>query len=236
MDPSSGLIWKRSAMTSESDDIWDDRALIDAYDKAVKEVNKKIADKCVETNDKIINCEVSTSVDKPNDHSWHLGQYCRSSYSEDGIEYEAQIISINASNNTCFVKYIGYGNEEQKSLKELKPSLGKRHRKLQTLQFETQELLNSGSDNDFENSSTVKKTFSETQYNPIQSHNTSDFNSKLFGPSSSHSETPLPPPLPSILESSLPSDDESLASMLMSWYMSGYHTGYYRCCNSFVNI
>jgi len=150
-----------------------------------------------------------------------LGQYCRCTYSEDGIEYEAQIISINPSNDTFVVKYVGYGNEEQKSLKELKPSLGKRYRKIQSQQSDTQDVGNSGSDNDYEISTTNKTTKTEIK------DKTPNSTPNWFMPSGSRSE-PIVPPFPSFLESSLPSDDESLASMLMSWYMSGYHTGYYR--------
>jgi len=224
MDHSNGLVWKRSVSAPDCDDVWDDRALIDAYDKAVKEVNRRIADKRMESNDKTVTTGTAAKPnDKAIDHSWNLGQYCRCAYSEDGVEYEAQIISINTSNDTCFVRYVGYGNEEQKPLKELKPSMGKRYRKIQSQQLDGQEVGNSGSD-DNDNITTNKSSSNESKHKTKTPNNSRD----VFMPSGSHIEPMIPPPFPSVSDSNLPSDDESLASMLMSWYMSGYHTGYYR--------
>lgn len=227
-DHSNGFVWKR-AIAADNEDVWDDKALIDAYDRAVKEVNRRIADK---------NNEMSVSEkDKSVPQSWHCGQYCRCNYSEDGLEYEAQILSIDTPSDTCLVRYIGYGNQESKVLSQLKPSLGKRARTLQMRQ-----------------SGQNEETESDLEYNNIYESHTArsgpngpigvsgfpraDTQAKIVKNDAKRewrgSHVPevepmapiAPPPLPT--HSDLPSDDESLASMLMSWYMSGYHTGYYR--------
>lgn len=238
---SNGLVWKRSTNCSDSEDeVWDDRALINAYDKAVKKVNAKIANKQIcapnTTTNKSKQCKSKDSSNQTNktlinnnsNNDWHLGQYCRTVYNEDGIQYESQIISINPQNNSCVVKYIGYGNEEEKSFNELKPSLGKRARELQSQLFDKQDINNSNSDTDQDVNCFTHKLNDSKQ-------NKSSSTSSWFMPSSSNSASQpiVPPPLPFCAESSMPNDDESLASMLMSWYMSGYHTGYYRALKQF---
>ena len=47
-------------------------------------------------------------------HSWEIGMYCRAFYSEDGLEYEGQIKTIESSdgNQYATVQFLGYGNEE----------------------------------------------------------------------------------------------------------------------------
>jgi survival motor neuron protein len=230
---SNGLVWKRPTNCSESEDeVWDDRALINAYDRAVAKVNAKIANKEVTKQHKSNNSSNETNktlINNNSNNDWHLGQYCRTVYTEDGIEYESQIISINPQNNSCVVKYIGYGNEEEKPFNELKPSLGKKARKLQSQLFERQNMNNSNSDTDQDINCLTHKSNNDSKQNKSSS------TSPWFMPSSSNS-TPqpiVPPPLPFCAESSMPNDDESLASMLMSWYMSGYHTGYYRASKQF---
>lgn len=62
--------------------------------------------------------------------SFKQGDYCRAFY--EGQEYEAQVTSCetdNSGNAFCHVRYLGYGNEETKWMKDLKPSLGKVARK-----------------------------------------------------------------------------------------------------------
>lgn len=45
---------------------------------------------------------------------------CRAVYTEDNILYDAEILSVDTDNETCVVCYVGYGNEEEKKLSELK--------------------------------------------------------------------------------------------------------------------
>jgi len=255
MNESNELVWKRSTNCSEpEDDVWDDRALISAYDRAVRKVNQRIAEHSIDNNLRInnnnnakqwkannasknvsndsINSQMSSnsstqnSINGTNGHNWTKGQYCRTVYNEDGVEYEAQIVSINPHLETCFVKYIGYDNEEEKAFKDLKPSLGKKSRKLQTQMIEKQNLYNSNSDtdNDINNFSNKMTNHFNARIEPSNDSWCMPSNSSTDAKSS---QPIVPPPLPFSHSSRIPEDDESLASMLMSWYMSGYHTGYY---------
>jgi len=247
IDQSNGLVWKRAATCSESeDDVWDDTALIKAYDRAVNRVNQKLMDSKSDNNQRTSNNSKPKKSDdsalestqrQPNsndNNAWRCGQYCRTVYNEDGIEYESQIISINEENNTCVVKYVGYGNEEEKSLNDLKPSLGKRTRKIQS-----QNINNTNSDTDNDINESTNKITNDSKQNKPTNRVDSSSTSSWFMPSNSQTDQKnstqpiVPPPLPFSPDSQIPEDDESLASMLMSWYMSGYHTGYYRALKQF---
>ena len=50
---------------------------------------------------------------------WKVGDHCRATFSEDGLKYEAEILSIDHEAGTCFVRYVSYGNEEEQELKDL---------------------------------------------------------------------------------------------------------------------
>ena len=53
---------------------------------------------------------------------WRVGDRCRAIFTEDGEIYEAVILSIDKQKDTCFVRYVGYGNEEKQYLPNLMPS------------------------------------------------------------------------------------------------------------------
>ena len=57
---------------------------------------------------------------------WHIGDSCRAVYSEDELIYDAVIISLDESSNTCVVRFCGYGNEEEQNLDDLLPPLSKK--------------------------------------------------------------------------------------------------------------
>ncbi|KAF4804315.1 survival motor neuron protein-like protein [Turdus rufiventris] len=76
---------------SDDSDIWDDTALIKAYDKAVASFK------------------------------WKVGDSCSAVWSEDGNLYLATITSINQKRGTCVVTYTGYGNQEEQNLSDLLP-------------------------------------------------------------------------------------------------------------------
>ncbi|KAH9370947.1 hypothetical protein HPB48_012250 [Haemaphysalis longicornis] len=61
---------------------------------------------------------------------WKVGDFCRCVYSVDGLCYEAKVKSVD--HDTCVIRYIGYGNEEEVYLSELLPSEGKAARQRQT--------------------------------------------------------------------------------------------------------
>ena len=67
------------------------------------------------------------------DKKWELGEFCRAVYSEDGVEYEAIIKSIeeNDGQKYAVVQFIGYGNEESIWLQNLLDSKGDQEREKQ---------------------------------------------------------------------------------------------------------
>jgi survival motor neuron protein len=215
MDPTnkSNVLFNNSDINENQEDIWDDRALIRAYDRSVKQVKDKLSGKNI-SSAKIIEQyrgddndeeeeeseydeddqdEVNSNEGdqdelslktKQNPKDWKVGDLCMSVYSQDGLVYPANIIKIDDQN--CTVRYLHYLNEEEKSLSEL---------------FESAKEQEENDDQEIKNE---KKT------------------TPSFLP-------PPPLPMPSIpnVNSQVTGEDDALHSMLISWYMSGYHTGYY---------
>ncbi|KAE8635957.1 hypothetical protein XENTR_v10002795 [Xenopus tropicalis] len=89
-EDSGEVLFRRGAGQSDDSDIWDDTALIKAYDKAVSSFK------------------------------WRVGDTCNAIWSEDGNIYPATISSIDAKKGTCIVVYSGYGNSEEQSLADLR--------------------------------------------------------------------------------------------------------------------
>ncbi|XP_054993531.1 survival motor neuron protein isoform X2 [Sorex araneus] len=122
------VLFRRGTGQSDDSDIWDDTALIKAYDKAV--ASFKLALK---------NGEISESSDKPKNtpkrkpkknkgqkknaatpsKQWKVGDKCTAVWSEDGCVYPATIASIDFKRETCVVVYTGYGNREEQNLSDL---------------------------------------------------------------------------------------------------------------------
>lgn len=117
---------------------------------------------------------------------------------EDGLDYEAKIVSIDAECGNCVVRFIGYNNEETVDLNDLLASWGKNVRKNQMRAAAKD--VNAGTK--------IKGNF------PTNLPNTSV-------------PIPMLPPLPPMLNDAS-EDSENMSAMLMSWYMSGYYTGYYQ--------
>uniref|UniRef100_A0A069DR79 Putative mrna splicing protein smn survival motor neuron n=1 Tax=Panstrongylus megistus TaxID=65343 RepID=A0A069DR79_9HEMI len=217
---SDNVLYIRDEKMSASEDenqenIWDDSLLIKAYERAVNSTKEKVASKLnLENGD--VNQEsksaqpsvnpkgkkhkkTSTSENK---EAWAIGMYCRATYSEDGLEYEAVIKNISMRKGTCRVKYIGYSNEEDILISDLKPSHGPEARKIQTIQCETSK--------DFDQLSSYKQE-------------------KIPEQSQFREQGMIPPPPPPHVMAHFPKDEsDALSAMLMSWYMSGYHTGFYQ--------
>lgn len=92
--------------------MWDDTALIQAYDRAVNLVKEKVvaqmelkeAQASTTVSDSLGNGEETPSTSTKN---WKIGDFVRSVYSEDGVVYEAIIKKIKQSNSSCLIKYLG---------------------------------------------------------------------------------------------------------------------------------
>ena len=76
---------------------------------------------------------------------YRTGDWCRAEWSEDGVVYEAEIVSVNRSKNTAEVKFVGFGNKEVKNLDELFMSKGEERREQQE---EASRDDDTGGDND----------------------------------------------------------------------------------------
>ncbi|XP_073200432.1 survival of motor neuron protein-like isoform X2 [Lepidochelys kempii] len=202
------VLFKRGAGQSDDSDIWDDTALIKAYDRAVASFKNALKNgECSEPSDKQEQCSGTKRKNNKKNRSrkksnaaplkqWKVGDACSAVWSEDGNVYLATIASIDQKRGTCVAVYTGYGNREEHNLSDL--------------------LL----------PNTVEKENKE--------QNAGESGPKFSGPPPFLSSCPppfptgpplIPPPPPMGPDS--PEDEEALGSMLIAWYMSGYHTGYY---------
>ncbi|XP_025061440.1 survival motor neuron protein isoform X2 [Alligator sinensis] len=199
---------------SDDSDVWDDTALIKAYDKAVASFK------------------------------WKVGDNCSAVWSEDGNVYLATIASINQKRGTCVVVYTGYGNKEEQNLSDLLPpnDAERVREELNATENENETLYSTDESEKSSQSLRNKHNCTKPKASPWNSHfPLPPAASSLGRPGSKTSGTlpflsgwppPFPPgppliPPPPPMGPDSPEDDEALGSMLIAWYMSGYHTGYY---------
>ncbi|XP_065363757.1 survival motor neuron protein [Calliphora vicina] len=194
------------------EDPWDDTLLIKAYDNSIKLAREELARRMATSTSKdVSHCSNESnnlkSVDIANINrkdEYKVGDYVRATY-DDGIDYEAKIVSIDRISGTCLLKYIGYENEQTTALDNLIASWGKKSRRLQF----------------------AKAKLDNTDH-IINMDNTGSKTSKR-NKSSNLKTIPPPPPMPPMLSTTQNCEDsEHLSAMLMSWYMSGYYTGVYQ--------
>ncbi|KAM6223164.1 survival of motor neuron protein-like [Rhynchocyon petersi] len=135
LEREDSVLFRRGTGQSDDSDIWDDTALIKAYDKAVASFKHalKNGDIC-DASDK----PRGTSKRKPTKKKksqkksnptplkqWKVGDKCSAIWSEDGCIYPATIESVDFKKETCIVVYTGYGNKEEQNLCDLLfPSFG----------------------------------------------------------------------------------------------------------------
>ncbi|XP_058720071.1 survival motor neuron protein isoform X1 [Poecile atricapillus] len=252
-----GVLFRRGTGQSDDSDIWDDTALIKAYDKAVASFKNALKNgECSEPSDKqeqrmMIkrkNHKKNRNRNKSNTaplKQWKVGDSCSAVWSEDGNLYLATITSINQKRGTCVVTYTGYGNQEEQNLSDLRPP--------------TRDETVNGMSHSGENENETPYSTDESEKSSQSSRNKNDCTKARFSPQNLRFPTPPPPPPglgrsgskfkapPSFLSCWPPpfpagpplipppppmrpdsaEDDEALGSMLIAWYMSGYHTGYY---------
>ncbi|XP_014773931.1 survival motor neuron protein isoform X1 [Octopus bimaculoides] len=245
---------------SDDSDIWDDTALIKAYDNAVDNIKAQLDDKMDSeqspSNEKV-NCQQSRKskkqTKKKNKCKWKVGDECLATYTEDCLLYEAKIISVNYEDDTCFVRYSGYGNEEQQKLCDLllpDPKSFTSDVQVDSSKFyhnEPAQSQKSHKKRSGKNKSAKGKNCDKTSSNPwmppfLGMPNGANPFAGMYAPPwagmpSPHRHMNLPniPPPPPPMASWDMDNNEALCSMLMSWYMSGYHTGYYQGLKSKQN-
>ncbi|XP_076853751.1 survival motor neuron protein 1 [Brachyhypopomus gauderio] len=124
------VVFRRGTGQSDDSDIWDDTALIKAYDKAVASFKNALkgeddmapSNKKEKPGNKRKNNKKNKSRKRCNaspDREWNVGDSCHAIWSEDGNMYAATISSINQEKGTCIVNYTDYGNEEEQNLSDL---------------------------------------------------------------------------------------------------------------------
>lgn len=137
-------------MQKDHDEIWDDSLLIQAYEESIKlqkeEVAKELA---MKTNTKRRKSENSGSeTSSTSKDEFKVGDFVRSTY-EDGVDYEAEILSITES-GCALIRYVGYGNEERVKLEDLIASWGLAAREEQKLLAEADNPTNINNERDQE--------------------------------------------------------------------------------------
>ncbi|CRK91559.1 CLUMA_CG005214, isoform A [Clunio marinus] len=206
---------KKASLRSEHDDIWDDTLLIKAYEESVRlqkeEVAKQLAmntNKKQKSDEEVESSDVEGDIDAAStsgNEDFKVGDYVRCTFADDGVDYEAEILSINENGN-CIIRYIGYGNEERVSMENLVASWGPEAREEQKILAEADQ-----------HESSEKEEHHEGLHNFILN--------KSQGVRDGLPVPPMPPMPPAMFSSS--GESEYMSAMLMSWYMSGYYTGLY---------
>ncbi|XP_058512283.1 survival motor neuron protein-like [Ochotona princeps] len=128
-EPEDSVLFRRGTGQSDDSDIWDDTALIKAYDKAVASFKHALKNGDIgETSEKPKITPRRKPVKKNKSQKkhtavplkqWRVGDKCSAVWSEDGCVYPATIASIDFKRETCVVVYTGYGNREEQNLSDL---------------------------------------------------------------------------------------------------------------------
>lgn len=211
------FVGSQSAVTINLNDtdLWDDALLIKAYDESLKlakeEVAKRIA-RATNTGAAASSDSETAAIQQQLSSDYKAGDYVRCTYAEDGIDYEAIIISI--EDDQYLIKYVGYDNEEIVEAEALIPSWGKKARKKQMLAASASSAATVTSEHH-------RQPAYDDEFQQQIGH------SQHYNRQRSGMMIPPPPPMPPMMED-MSEDSEHLSAMLMSWYMSGYYTGLYQ--------
>ncbi|NXC24752.1 SMN protein, partial [Campylorhamphus procurvoides] len=189
-----GVLFRRGTGQSDDSDIWDDTALIKAYDKAVASFKNALKNgECSEPSDKqeqrlVIkrkNHKKNRNRKKSNtapSKQWKVGDSCSAVWSEDGNLYLATIASINQKRGTCVVTYTGYGNQEEQNLSDLLPPA-------------SDETVD-GTGNSGENENETPYSTDESEKSSQSPRNKNNCTKSRFSPQ--NMQFPTPPPVPGL--------------------------------------
>lgn len=210
------------------EDIWDDTLIIKAYEESMKLAKEEVAKRLANaTNNKspsqkkVESPGSSKQQQQQQPKDFKIGDFCRATY-EDGVDYEAKIISIDSSGQ-FLIRYVGYENEEYKQKSDLVPTWGKKARKQQKSDAKQSSV---GADEGSESGVSMEADFGTGQVLFERPKSGTKTQTKVRK-NPTNVFFPPPPPMPPMLEENL-EDAENLSAMLMSWYMSGYYTGLYQ--------
>ncbi|CAL1616064.1 unnamed protein product [Knipowitschia caucasica] len=227
------MLFTRGTGQSDDSDIWDDTALIKAYDKAVtsfktalkgeKEEEQPQHSKKKQPGKKRKNNKKNQSrkrTNKPPDKLWKVGDSCCAYWSEDGQLYAASISSIDEERDISESEQdvLSKSKEVESSTEESELSTTPNAHKLQShSKHQSKKDHLPG----FPPGPPPMPTFKQGGSKRSSGHGPAPPSwppMMAFGP-------PMIPPPPPMSPDMV--DDEALGSVLISWYMSGYHTGYY---------
>ncbi|XP_053612135.1 survival motor neuron protein isoform X2 [Plodia interpunctella] len=198
----------------------------------------------------------SNSQNSQKKTKWKAGMPCRAVYEEDGLEYEACLLTV-LNDMECVVRFLGYKNSEVVPLTTLKQSEGEEARARQIEEaLACDEQPNDYMSHSSQPESVVNSDHGEQAQRDMEMPPSRRSKSpKKKKRSKNHKLTngfdlpempypmpnldmlmnmgsndlPLPPPPPMMSPSpAKDSEDQAISSMLLSWYMSGYYTGLYQ--------
>lgn len=229
-------LFKKTEKKENSDDIWDDRALIRAYDRSIRKIKNELAQKFESARDTRESADLD--IDEEEDDEFfeenEFNQENEGYYDEDE-EDEVESLKLNEKElrkkdsndwsigDLCMamysedgllypakvIKIIGYDDKiRKKCLVKFLYYLNEEEKYLDEL-FE----LIGKKDIMTENNQNLRNFQTENNINNVP------LNFQI-----------PPPPLPGKIFNELNStldEKDAFHSMLLSWYMNGYHTGYY---------
>ena len=133
------VIWTQPSvkMNMSDEDVWDDTALVKAYDKAIAQLREESAQENENENENTMACDNTAGSSgqscqlysgkktkkknrkqRNNRKKWRVGESCLALY-QDGLYYEASVTAVNHDTCTAVVKFSYYGNEENVSYDKL---------------------------------------------------------------------------------------------------------------------
>lgn len=199
------------------DDLWDDTLLIKAYEQSVKLQQADLAKQIARSTNKAkrsslgddAKMEDDSGSDNEGSPRLKVGDFVRATYEEDGVDYEARILSVGPDGD-CEIQFIGYENEQLVAIGDLLPSWGEEEREKQSADAAD---AAANAENEIEREMYSHTKRARDLFNGIQ------FNVAV--------QPPPAPPMPPML-SEHTEEAEHMSAMLMAWYMSGYYTGLYQ--------
>lgn len=197
-------------------DLWDDTLLIKRYENSLRLAQEQVAKRIAQSTNNQSAAESQTQSDADTDAPHKVGDFVRCTYSEDGVDYEARIVSQH-DDDQFTIKYLGYDNEETVDADALIASWGEKTRAEQIAVATAQHETLSTDETNKPPTRNAKKGAGKSKAR----------NANVFERYQTSLMIPPPPPLPPHL-GEMSEDSEHLSAMLMSWYMSGYYTGLYQ--------
>ncbi|RNA21456.1 survival motor neuron isoform X3, partial [Brachionus plicatilis] len=227
-------------INDKSEDVWDDRALIRAYDQSISRIKQELVKKMECPEKKLASDDLDLDEEEEEDEFEEENEYDQENegYYDEDEENEVDLIKFNEKDlkknlknwsigDLCMAIFnedgLLYPAEIIKIINNGDVSKEKCVVKFLYYLNEEEKYL----DELYEYIGTNDKKIESEKKQPNLTNVPSEENSSRI--SFPNFQIP-PPPLPDKIsnkEKSITSEQDALHSMLLSWYMNGYHTGYY---------